>query len=128
MLGRCRHTLNPIARWKLSRLEKRLEKTQRQYVYHARNTNDTARLCELISDIAMLSNEKAKYEELLPPGGVNGELSLKEFIDEVHAVVLESNLKFRETRRPGARRRVFYRGMRDISKVLESCGSGAEPD
>ena len=127
MLGRCRHTLNPIARWKLSRLEKRLKKTQRQYIHHARN-NDTARLCDLISDIAMLSNEKAKYEEVLPFGGVNGGISLKEFIDEVQAVVQESNLKIHETRRPGARRRVFYQGMHDIKKVLEACGSASEPD
>ena len=120
--------LNPIARWKLSRLDKRLEEMQQRYIYHARNTNDTAKLCHLISEIAMLSSERARYEdpEMLL-AATDGELSLKEFIEEVYTIFEASNNRVREARQSRARQRVFRQGIRDLQRVLETCGNGAEP-
>jgi len=128
MMRQHRPGLNPIARWKLSRLDKRLEEMQHRYIYHARHTNNTAELCQLISEIAMLSNERARYEdpEILL-AATDGEISLKGFIEEVYTIFEASNLKFRETRQPRARQRVFRQGIRNLQRVLEACGNGAEP-
>ena len=127
MMRQHRSGLNPITRWKLSRLDKRLEAMQQRYVYHARNTNNTAELCQLISEIAMLSNERARYEdpEMLLAAG--GEISLKEFIEEVYTIFEASNTKARETQQPRARQRVFRQGIHDLKRVLDAVAAGVEP-